>query len=256
MYYVYIYFDPRENYSLKYNDFEFNFKPFYVGKGKNARLHEHLKDAKKQINTLGKKSHKINTIISLLNSGCEPIIEIIFESENEVDCLLKEQELIKLIGRRNLFQGPLTNLTDGGEGTSNIIKSEETILKASNSKLGNKNPMFGKKHTDSTKNKMSQKAIGKTKQESTKNKISDTVVELWKQGVYDNKKQPPPVTAETKKRISKSLKEKNIKHTDEYKQNMSEIKKACMTDEIRKKMSDAKKEYWKKRKLENHANAK
>ncbi|RLF56669.1 MAG: hypothetical protein DRN27_09210, partial [Thermoplasmata archaeon] len=40
-----------------------------------------------------------------------------------------EKKIISIIGRRNLNEGTLTNFTDGGEGTSGIIQSNETKLK-------------------------------------------------------------------------------------------------------------------------------
>lgn len=58
-------------------------------------------------------------------------VDIVFESESEIDILNKEIEFIKLYGRLNNKTGCLVNLTDGGEGASGHICSEETKLKHS-----------------------------------------------------------------------------------------------------------------------------
>lgn len=59
-----------------------------------------------------------------------------------------EELLIKTYGRRNLGTGPLVNLTDGGEGTSNIVVTEQTKSKWRESNKGkqdgDKNCMFGR----------------------------------------------------------------------------------------------------------------
>ena len=52
-YYVYVYLDPRKQGIYKYDNFEFNYEPFYIGKGKNNRCNRHLKIA--QNNLRGKQ---------------------------------------------------------------------------------------------------------------------------------------------------------------------------------------------------------
>lgn len=55
-------------------------------------------------------------------------------------------------------------MTDGGEGTQNIIISKETRQKMSikgKLKIKEKNSMFGKKHSEETKKKMSENRKGK-----------------------------------------------------------------------------------------------
>lgn len=91
-------------------------RPFYVGKGScNGRCLEHAREAR---NTR-RMTHKLNVIRSMDRRG-EPIGHILeTDFETEMAALARERELIALIGRHDLKHGPLTNQTDGGEGTSN-----------------------------------------------------------------------------------------------------------------------------------------
>jgi group I intron endonuclease len=93
-----------------------------------------------------------------------------------------------MIGRRDLCLGPLTNLTDGGDGRLNgrnspesnekmrkslldyhknleekgikIKRTEQTIMKLREINKGKNNPMWGKKHTDKVKQEQSDRVSG------------------------------------------------------------------------------------------------
>jgi len=124
-FYVYIYLDPTKpgkyNYSL---DLCFLYEPFYVGKGKNKRLYDHLNEAKNS----KKNNHKLNKIRKILKENQSPIIiKYITESSN-TETLSIEKFLIEKIGRIDLKTGPLVNLNDGGFGT-NISKSIKEKLR-------------------------------------------------------------------------------------------------------------------------------
>ena len=109
-YYVYIYLNP-----LKNN------QPFYVGKGKGKRYLQHLYGYDCLHNP-----YKMNTINKILEmTGKNPPIEIYRESLSEEDAFFLEKELIASYGRTNNKTGILCNLTDGGEGGSGRIVSEE-----------------------------------------------------------------------------------------------------------------------------------
>jgi len=129
IFYVYIIFDPRKpNYSN--GDLSFNFEPFYIGKGKGARIKQSLLN--NHFNPY--KQHKIDKI----NSISEVIVEKYKENlTNEEACLL-EKELIRKIGRYDLGLGPLTNLTDGGDGIGGYKQSQEHIQKRLKSVIGRK----------------------------------------------------------------------------------------------------------------------
>lgn len=85
-------------------------------------------------------------------------VDILFHFDNELDAFEKERELISFYGRRDLGLGPLCNLTNGGEGESGRIVTEEAREKyrkinkgRKHSKevnlkkglKGDKNPMYG-----------------------------------------------------------------------------------------------------------------
>ena len=123
-------------------------------------------------------------------------VEILFETNDRNLIIEKEKEFIKLYGRSDLHLGTLCNLTDGGEGSvGTIVKdstrklhsirsknnkyrlgiphSEETKLLMSESRIGNKHPMYGKKHSNET--------IEKFKLAQTGSKKSNITIEKHKQ---------------------------------------------------------------------------
>ena len=60
IYYVYAYLDPRKGGKFKYEDIEFDYEPFYIGKGKNSRMIRHL-NLNNEHNQL--KKNKIKKIV-------------------------------------------------------------------------------------------------------------------------------------------------------------------------------------------------
>ena len=95
-------------------------QPFYVGKGIGDRCLHHEAEAR----TTRRLTHKLNVIRAIHRRGFA--VGYLLESfhDTEADAHARERELIGLIGRHDLKRGPLTNQTDGGEGTSN--PSEES----------------------------------------------------------------------------------------------------------------------------------
>lgn len=94
---------------------------FYIGKGKGRRKYDHLNENPKKIcNYL-----KYGVIQKLYNYGQQPIIEILEESEDELYILQREIDYVARFGRLTENNGFLTNLTDGGQGTSGHKHSEE-----------------------------------------------------------------------------------------------------------------------------------
>lgn len=103
-------------------------KPFYAGKGKNSRKDRHLKEAIDYSN--GKPScnpAKDNIILYLIKNGIEFEIEVVKDRLTEEEAFELEIELIALYGRKNNNTGILANLTDGGEGSSGMVLSEERL---------------------------------------------------------------------------------------------------------------------------------
>jgi len=125
-------------------------------------------------------------------------VEILIDNLSKTDAIKWEIYLIELYGKINDNNGPLCNITNGGDGASGVtfILSDETKKKMSiaskgkpksiqhrinigNGHRGINNYMYGKKHTYETKNKMSEshKGIknhfyGKTHSEKTRQHIS------------------------------------------------------------------------------------
>jgi len=119
--YVYIYLDPTKPGKYKYDNMVFDYQPFYVGKGKGNRCNYGLKDYNNKSKV---QSHKINTITKLSKLNLDVIIIKLHENISNDDAILRETEIILLIGRRDLKTGPLTNLTAGGEGNGNKHSKE------------------------------------------------------------------------------------------------------------------------------------
>lgn len=100
IYYVYFYL--REDYT-----------PYYVGKGKGDRSHKHRN--KNDIKPPKDKSRII----------------ILHDNLTEVYAFILERYYIRWFGRKDNGTGILRNMTDGGEGSSGVIVSDETRKKLS-----------------------------------------------------------------------------------------------------------------------------
>ena len=139
IYYTYIYYDPSRN-----NE------PIYVGKGKDHRAWDHLKTKSK------KNTPILNRIRFMKRNNIVPIIGLYSGIDEELSHLL-EEELIAKFGRKDLGKGPLLNLTNGGEGGSGSIRSEETRRKIGVANIGK-----DRTHSQETKNKISTTKTGVT----------------------------------------------------------------------------------------------
>jgi len=128
-FYVYVYTDPRKPGDYNYGEYHFDYEPFYVGKGKEDRLYAHLCE-NTEINTNKHKIEKINNIIDEDFNIKKYIIKVECDMKEE-DAFELEKELISNIGRIDFGDGPLTNLTGGGEGISGCSFSSETKQKIS-----------------------------------------------------------------------------------------------------------------------------
>jgi len=122
-FYVYVYLDPRKKSNYKYGEFEFDFEPFYVGKGSGFRDKCHLNEY--NLNFIS--SYKNNKIKKILSENLSPIIIRVKKNLLENDAFNLEVELIRLIGRNDLGLGPLTNLTNGGDGISGYKFSDDFL---------------------------------------------------------------------------------------------------------------------------------
>ena len=128
IFYVYIYLNPLKEGNYIYDKFSFKCEPFYVGKGKNDRCNVHLYYS----NSTNKL--KQNILNKIKNENQKPIIIKLYENLSEYSAHRMEMCLIKLIGRRDLNLGTLSNLSDGGEGSSGAIYDYEKRVNMSSEK--------------------------------------------------------------------------------------------------------------------------
>ena len=138
--------------------------PYYVGKGKGDRAYRKVG---KPCATPKDKS------------------KIIYLKTNltEEQSFNHEKYMIFILGRKDLGTGILLNKSDGGEGASGCIPSEETRRKRSAKMKGENNPLYGKrgkdsprygkKHTQETKDKIRKSLQGNVISEETRIKISE-----------------------------------------------------------------------------------
>lgn len=127
IYYVYIYLDQRKSGKWIYNELEFNFEPFYIGKGHGDRVQQHFRPSMLKKNNL--KTSKINSIIGEL--GEYPLHYRVYTNLEEKEAFLIEKNMICHFGRLDQKSGILTNLSDGGEGASGALSQKrwESIKK-------------------------------------------------------------------------------------------------------------------------------
>lgn len=118
------------------------------------RLTQHTKEKR------GKYNHRICWIQSLLRNGSMPVMQQLQEVH---DSEWRSAERYWIAYFRSIGC-PLTNLTDGGDGTIGYNHSEESKAKMSASRLG-------KTASKECREKMSASRKGKVKSEETRSKI-------------------------------------------------------------------------------------
>lgn len=123
-YYVYVLLDPRKPGRYSYRGQHFDFKPFYVGMGKNSRDISHIKESLNFYSYSKEKrkrfnKYKICIIRLLIKIGLDTIILRVREGISREEAICLEIDMISHWGRKNDGSGFLSNMTEGGENFSN-----------------------------------------------------------------------------------------------------------------------------------------
>jgi len=131
-FYVYVYLDQRKPGKWIYKDKEFEYQPFYVGKGTRKRDVVHLLPS-----MLNQKTHKTSTIKAIIqDTGQLPIHYRIYDNISQEDATNIEIEFIKIFGRKDINSGILCNHTDGEDGSHNLpLESRRRIGEANRKKV-------------------------------------------------------------------------------------------------------------------------
>ena len=106
-------------------------EPFYIGKGRRDRWGDHERQAR-----AGEQNHKAAIIRDMQARGVEVIKVKIHERLPEGVALRYEVAMIAAIGRKP--DGPLTNLTYGGDSAPGGIQTQEHIMKRVMKQVGQK----------------------------------------------------------------------------------------------------------------------
>jgi hypothetical protein len=190
--------------------------PYYIGKGTNKRLY-----------VRGKTDIK----------PPKDKYRIIYLKQNltEEEAFKHETYMIAVFGRKDLGTGILHNRTNGGDGSSGVVVSEETKLKMSKTRKGKsfsgehkrKISEAKKQQTEETRKKISQANRGKKRSEEQRKLMSERV---------KGRKH----SEETKKKMSEKRKGRvfSEEHKQKIREALSGIKRS---EETKKKISEASK---------------
>ena len=169
--------------------------PYYIGKGKGDRAYRKVG---KPCATPKDKSKIIQLKTNL----------------TEEEAFNHERYMIFILGRKDLGTGILLNKSDGGEGRSGYIPTEELKRNQSERMRGENNPLYGKRGKDSPR-------YGKKHTQETKDRIKKSL-----QGNVISQKCREVVSEKNK---VNQLGEKNSfygrKHTEESRRKMREAAK-------------------------------
>jgi hypothetical protein len=150
--------DPKRFYTYAY--LREDGTPYYIGKGQGRRIFQSIG---KPCNIPKDKNRIIYLKKNLLES----------------DAFKHEIYMISVFGRKDLETGILYNKSNGGEGASGMVVTEEMKKKWSDERRGKKkpkqsenmkgekNPMYGKKRTDDEKERIRQKVLLNNPQRGT-----------------------------------------------------------------------------------------
>lgn len=136
-FYVYCYAEPGAEH------------PFYIGKGHGKRAYAHLKPSVRV-----KRCRLYNKVQKMLREGVKPRVEFLAVALFESEAFSLEHRLIRHWGRLDRGTGCLLNATDGGEGTSGLLRSPEHLAKIAVARRGYR-------HSPETLAKMAAARVGR-----------------------------------------------------------------------------------------------
>jgi hypothetical protein len=162
--------------------------PYYIGKGSAKRIYQ---NNGRYCNKPKDKSR------------------IIFLKQNltEEEAFRHEKYMIAVFGRKDLGTGILYNRTDGGEGSSGLVLSEETKKMMSEAKKGKSKTEEHRKKLSEVNRGKNNPFYGKTRTEESRKKQSES-----RKGKYAGENHPmygKSPSEESRKKQSESLKGKN-----------------------------------------------
>lgn len=203
--------------------------PFYVGKGSGHRVRDHMLEAKRDGFAPRANRHKISTIRSILVAGMDPIVQIVEENLSEERAFELEEFLIAEIGRADQGKGPLTNLSDGGEGGRGIDRRGEK--NPNYGKRGENAHWWGRKHDEAAKAKVSAKQKGRVFSEEHKAAMRKPKSEAGRAAMAEARRNSSyRPSDETRQKLSVAMKGRpspmlGRKHSDEHKARLSAMTK-------------------------------
>lgn len=186
--------------------------PFYIGIGSDLKYN--------RANSIRDR----NIFWKRIANKTEYRVEIMLDDLSWEEACEKEIELIDLYGRSDLNRGPLCNLTNGGDGAHGVIFDEQRRKEISKRYSGEKNPFYGKKHSNETINRLVDVAKNRS-------------LETYKKIAAKNRDKKVPDSVRLK--ISKATKgDKNHffgkHHTEEAKRKISDKKTGIPLSDSRK----------------------
>jgi hypothetical protein len=172
---------------------------FYIGIGKKERAYQKYKSNRNKY--WWNITQKYNYEVQILKS------DLTWEEAQEL-----EKILISWYGRKDLNQGTLVNMTDGGDGIQGYVYSKETRKKLS---LARKNKPISKEHIEAIRNAN----IGRIPTEETRLKISKKLKEIVKPvGVIKKRKIINVITGRIYNSINECSREEKINYSTLWRQ--------------------------------------
>lgn len=148
--------------------------PYYIGKGSGNRAY------KNDGRPCGKP---VNERILILKNNI-----------SEEEAFRHEIYMISLFGRKDLRTGVLHNRTDGGDGSSGAIRSNDVKKRISDSMKGKpkskehiekvSKSLKGREHTEDTKRKISKSNKGRILTEKTRENMKNSMKKRWESGLF------------------------------------------------------------------------